>query len=346
MPPGTLIVRADASVAMGTGHVMRCLAMAQAWQDEGGRCIFALAEATPAVEQRLRAERFEVFPVAASPASPQDVAQIVKLAAIHGTSWVVVDGYQFDFAYQGALKAAGLHALVLDDGGRCGSYCADLVLDLSPDASELPYSNRGTHTRLLLGTRYVMLRREFTAWRDCKRQIPVAAQRLLVTIGGSDPEGLTLRIIEALRQAPHPGLETTVVAGGSNPRQAELQRATASSPIELLRDPPNMPELMARSDMAVICSGGTLWELLYMGCASLSYVRDEVQGGTIARLHAAGAVHQLGAVGEFEASRLTVAIAELGASSKRRDEMARLGRKIVDGEGPRRVLHELLGGSE
>jgi UDP-2,4-diacetamido-2,4,6-trideoxy-beta-L-altropyranose hydrolase len=346
MPAGTLIVRADASVAMGTGHVMRCLALAQAWQDEGGSCIFAMVEATPAVEQRLRSEKFEVFPVAASPASPQDAAQVVELAVTHRASWVVVDGYQFDFAYQDALKTAGLHVLVLDDGGRCGSYCADLVLDLSPDASELPYRNRETHTRLLLGTRYVMLRREFTAWRDWKREIPGVAQRLLVTIGGSDPEGLTLRIVEALRQAPHPGLEITVVAGGSNPRQAELQRATASSPIELLCDPPNMPELMARSDLAVICSGGTLWELLYMGCASLSYVRDEVQGGAVARLHAAGAVRQLGTVGEFEASRLTAAIAELGASSKRRNEMARLGRKIVDGEGPRRVLHELLGGSE
>ncbi len=85
----------------------------------------------------------------------------MELAAAHRASWIVVDGYQFDIAYQRALKAAGLKVLVVDDGGRCGTYCADLVLDQNLDASEVAYSNREAYTRLLLGTRYVMLRREF-----------------------------------------------------------------------------------------------------------------------------------------------------------------------------------------
>ena len=297
MPPGTLILRADASVAMGTGHVMRCLALAQAWQDEGGSCVFAMGESTPAVEQRLRAEKCEVSTVIASPASQQDAAQVVELAAIHHARWIVMDGYQFDAGYQRALKAAGLHVLIVDDGGRCGSYCADLVLDQNPDAGELAYRNREAHTQLLLGTRYVMLRREFTAWRESKRETPPVARRLLVTIGGSDPGGLTLKIVAALRNGAAPSLTTTVVAGGSNPRRAELQRAAGADPssIQLRCDPPNMPELMAQSDMAVICAGGTLWELLYMRCPSLSYVRDQVQGQIIARLDAMGAVRNLGA---------------------------------------------------
>ena len=224
MRPGTLIIRADASVAMGTGHVMRCLALAQAWQDEGGECIFAMAEAPAAVKQRLRAEKCDVFAIGASSASELDAARLAELGVTHRASWVVVDGYQFDADYQRALKAAGLKVLVVDDGGQCRSYCADFVLDQGLDSNQAEYRNREAYTRLMLGTRYVMLRREFRAWRNWKRESRAIAQRLLITIGGSDPDGLTFRVMEALSNAMLPGLATTVLVGGSNPRMPELQR--------------------------------------------------------------------------------------------------------------------------
>jgi UDP-2,4-diacetamido-2,4,6-trideoxy-beta-L-altropyranose hydrolase len=346
MPPGTLIIRADASVATGTGHVMRCLALAQAWQDEGGECIFAMAETTTAVERRLHAEKFGVFTIAAPPASAPDAAHLVELAFARRASWIVVDGYRFGMDYQRTLKAAGLKVLLVDDGGQCRGCCADLVLDHGLESSEEQYRNREAYTRLMLGTRYVMLRREFGTWRNWKRETHMVAQRLLVTIGGSDPGGLTFLVIAALSQAPPAGLATTVVVGGSNPRLAELQRVVHSTrlAIDLVCDPPNMPGLMANSDLAVICAGGTLWELLHMGCASLSYIRDEVQGRIISRLHTLGAVHDLGPVDKFEESGLIPAIRELAASCRRREDMADAGRKIVDGEGTRRVLQQMLRG--
>ena len=70
MPPSTLILRADASIAMGTGHLMRCLALAQAWQDHGGECIFAMAESTASAEERIRRENFEVITLTESPGYP------------------------------------------------------------------------------------------------------------------------------------------------------------------------------------------------------------------------------------------------------------------------------------
>jgi spore coat polysaccharide biosynthesis predicted glycosyltransferase SpsG len=138
-------------------------------------------------------------------------------------------------------------------------------------------------------------------------------------------------------------MATTVVIGGSNPHVPQLQHAASATttPIELVRDPPNLPELMAQSDIAIICAGGTLWELLYMGCAILSYTRGALQAQVIARLGAIGAVHDLGAIETFDLSRLASAIGLL-AGRERRGKMSRMGRKMVDGEGVRRVLQRML----
>ena len=245
----------------------------------------------------------------------------------------------------GKVKAAGLKLLVVDDGGRYEGYSADLVLDQSIGADAMTDGERTGSAQLLSGSRYVMLRREFDQWRKWKREIPNTARRLLITIGGSDPDGLTLRLVEVLPRVCLPGMLTTVVVGGSNPQGSHLQRAAGAKGalVELVHDPPNLPELMARSDLAVICGGGTLWELLYMGCAILSYSRGALQAQVIARLGTLGAVHDLGAIETFDVARLTAAIGML-AGRERREELSRMGRKMVDGEGARRVLRRMLKG--
>ena len=175
----TLVVRADATVVMGTGHVMRCLALAQAWQDAGGSCVFAMAEPTPAVEERVAAEGIQVVRFRKTiPGSSQDAAQLVELARAQGAAWLVVDGYHFDAEYQRRLKDTELKLLWVDDNGESAHYYADLVLNQNAHARDGLYVHREPYTRLLLGPRYALLRREFARWRDWKREIaPLAAAR-------------------------------------------------------------------------------------------------------------------------------------------------------------------------
>jgi ribosomal protein S18 acetylase RimI-like enzyme len=103
-----------------------------------------------------------------------------------------------------------------------------------------------------------------------------------------------------------------------------------------------MPELMAQSDIAIICAGGTLWELLYMGCATLSYFRTPAQGQIVAALDAMGALHNFGSVEDFDPNMLARAVEELIACQARRKKMAQWGKKLVDGEGIGRVLDHVL----
>ncbi|MGA8493605.1 MAG: UDP-2,4-diacetamido-2,4,6-trideoxy-beta-L-altropyranose hydrolase [Terriglobales bacterium] len=344
MEPNTLVIRADASVAIATGHVMRCLALAQAWQDACGNVVFAMAESTPAIDARLRSEGMEIVRIDAPPNSVEDARNVSSLMLDRQAEWVVVDGYRFDSEYQRNLKNAGLRVLFVDDLGQCQHYFADLVLDQNVHANEGMYANREAYTRLLLGPRYAMLRREFKRWRQWRREIPTIGRNLLITMGGSDPDNLTWRMIEALPKISAPDLDITVVAGGSNPQLAELRRAVTSSgvPIHFVGNTSQMPELMAQSDIAIICGGGTLWELLYMGCPTLSYFRTPPQGQIVAELDAMGAVHNMGPVEDFDPNSLARTAEGMIACKDCRLKMAQLGRNLVNGEGIARVLDSLL----
>src|SRR5215468_7020543 len=114
----TVIIRVDASTAIGHGHVMRCIALAQEWQDRGGRCLFVSANPVPAIEARLRAEGCEIVKLEAVPGSREDALQVAQSAAQNDARQVVVDGYHFGVEYQRSLKAAGLKLLVVDDYGQ------------------------------------------------------------------------------------------------------------------------------------------------------------------------------------------------------------------------------------
>jgi UDP-2,4-diacetamido-2,4,6-trideoxy-beta-L-altropyranose hydrolase len=347
MPAGTLIIRADASTTMGTGHVMRCLALAQGWRDGGGNVVFAMAESTPAIDQHLRTEGVDVAKLKPSLSTFEDAREVSKLARDDRATWVVVDGYHFDSEYQRSLTNAGLKLLFVDDCAQCGHHFADLVLDQNAHANAEMYANRESYTRLLLGPRFVLLRRDFQLWRHWERRIPGIARRLLITMGGSDPDQLTLRLIEALPKISLSNVEITVVAGGSNPLLSELQQASRDSgEIHLVSNTNNMPELMAQSDLAIICAGGTLWELLYMGCPTLSYSRTPIQAAIISELNTAGVVRSLGSVEDFEESMLATAVDDLVASQEAREKMARLGRRLVDGGGIGRILQYIAPGGE
>jgi len=348
-PPGQPIVifRADASVAMGTGHVMRCIALAQAWQDQNGECVFAAAESTSASEARLRDEKFEFVRITASPGTPQDAAQLVQLGIARHGSWIVVDGYQFDVEYQRAVKAAGLKLLVIDDAAHVGADAADLVLDQNAHADENLYQHGEDDTRLLLGSRYALLRREFKVWREWDREIAPSGRKVLVTIGGSDPDNLTLIAIRALHLLAADQPDATVVVGGSNPYGDQIEgeiRNTGGS-IRLLKDVFNMPELMADVDVAISGAGSTCWEMCFLGLPAIVIDVAENQRPIGQELDRRGIAIHLGSGVDITAEKIADQLKTLLASQGRRAAMSDRGRNLVDGRGAERVVSAMTAGS-
>jgi UDP-2,4-diacetamido-2,4,6-trideoxy-beta-L-altropyranose hydrolase len=338
-----LLVRTDASVAMGTGHVMRCLALAQAWRDAGGNVTFAMAEATPSIEARLRIEGVKVARLSVSPGCAEDSARTSELALGKKAAWVVVDGYQFNSAYQSALRAAGLKVMFVDDHGDASPYSADLVLNQNVHADEGLYHDRAAHTRLLLGPRYILLRREFAFWRKRRFGITSRARRILVTMGGSDPDNVTEQILEIL--LAEPDLELTVVVGGSNPHLANIEQQVekANRPIRLLKDISDMPALMVWADLVVAGAGTTSWEMCMMGLPAALCVLAPNQERIARELAQRGAAVNLGPAGKLAADKTRKVLCDLLPSQAKRAKMSARGREIVDGYGAERVLAFLWG---
>lgn len=343
MNPGTLVIRADASVAMGTGHVMRCLALAQAWQESGGAVLFAMVAPLPGIERVLRSQAMGIYAMHATPGAADDARELASLCGRENAQWVVVDGYHFEADYQQRMKNAGFKTLLIDDLGQAGPYVADLVLNQNVYASEASYANRDKDTRLLLGSSYALLRREFRSWVGDRRTTIPVARNLLVTIGGSDPHNVTGTVLGALGSLKIPDIEIRIVLGGSNPHLETLS-ATVSrlANAHLQTNVTNMPELIAWADLAITAGGGTCYELALMRTPMVLITIAENHARTCQELEQLGAALHMGWFHELSAARLSESITDLILNAERRRTMADNAGRLVDGFGAYRTLHAML----
>ena len=337
MKPGALLIRADANVTIGTGHVMRCLALAQAWQESGGVTSLAAAELPEMLSPRLATERIAVIRLDVTPGSLGDAADTIAHAHQLSAEWVAIDGDRFQSDFLEAIRNADLKLLLIDDFADRESFPTDLVVNPNPGADVEVYRKRGFTASVLTGTPYVMLRREFRQPFQ-SREFREKGNRILVTLGGSDPEELTPRIAVALAECGD--LEITAVAGPGYSKLGSL-RAFEAPNLRVVFDSQDMVELMRSSDVAIIAAGGTLWELLSVGCAVLSYSRNAVQARVVRDLANRGAVLDMGDTRSFDPAKLRDSVNGLAGARASRERMATLGRALVDGLGATRVVEAM-----
>lgn len=340
-----LVIRVDADTRMGTGHVMRCVALAQAWEEQGGRTVFVAAAITRALRARLDSEGFVTTALAQLPGSLEDAGATAEIASRMKAAWVLVDGYQFDTEYHRTIKSAGHRLLVIDDYGHADAYVADLVLNQNAHADESFYQTRECDTRLLLGTRYAMLRREFWPWRGWRRPIRTVANRLLVTLGGSDPDNVTRQVIEAAGGIDVEGLEVTVLVGGSNPHRPSLETAArdACRPIRLEANVLDMPSWMIWADAAVTAAGGTLWELAFFAVPSVTVVLADNQEPAADWLAGRGVFSALGWGTAVSVETIRKQLCGLLLGRERRQKQSDAASQLVDGNGVFRVVEAMKG---
>lgn len=365
MAEGVVAFRADASVEIGAGHVMRCLTLADALRGRGARCLFLcrphdghlleLVAARGHEAVALPARRGETASDAAAPVHAHwlgtgwasDAADSRDALAGRRPDWLVVDHYALERRWERAMRPHCRRLLVIDDLADRPHDC-DLLLDQNLGRRAEDY--RGllpAGAQALAGPRHALLRPQFAALRAeslARRQHP-RLERLLVSMGGVDKDDVTGAVLDALHGCDLPrDLQVTVAMGPQAPWRAQVQTRAAAMPrpTRVLVGAGDMARLMAEADLAVGAAGGSAWERCAVALPSLVVVVADNQRFSAAALDAAGAALLLGEVGAGGwRERLAAALSRLADPDARR-AMAAAAARVTDGLGAQRVVQAML----
>lgn len=338
-----LLIRADASVKDGTGHVMRQLAVAQWWGAHHGPVTLLTATSIPALIVRLVSQGILVERLRAVPGSVADAEETRALALTLGASWVVADGYRFDAAWQISVTQGGPRLALFDDNGHGYPYSAHLVVNQNAHASERLHPGCAPHTRLFLGCSYVQLRDEFA---ECVPR-PVGAARALehalITVGGSDPHGVTCRLMQAADAILPDHTRLSVVVGAASPHlPAVAALAKQSQRTTVHHDVQNMALMLASVDLAISAAGTTMWELCYLGVPTLLVTVADNQLAAADTVTKLGAAWLLGSASSVTNVQIREALAAISKDALAREALAAGGRALVDGHGRARLANAIL----
>jgi UDP-2,4-diacetamido-2,4,6-trideoxy-beta-L-altropyranose hydrolase len=349
-----LFFRADATTRIGTGHIMRCIAFAQAWQDQGREVTFLTHCESEPLRQRILAEGFDLVPIDYSHPNPSDLEQTLvavtnrtnKTKPTNSTKppWLVLDGYHFSPDYQKAIRDASIPLLIIDDMNHLPQYHADILLNQNINAPDLQY-HCDPDTTLLLGTRYVLLRKEFLKYNDFKRQIPEKGKRILVTMGGADPDNVTLKVIEGIKLLNDATLDVKIIIGPSNPNAKIIHNSMLHAPCSMLSifDAPDMPDLMAWADVAITAAGSTCWELAFMGVPMLTLALADNQQGIAEGLGVASVACNLGFSNLLSRDAIMKMLLDLANDGERLVKISANAKHLIDGRGAIRVTDQMMG---
>jgi UDP-2,4-diacetamido-2,4,6-trideoxy-beta-L-altropyranose hydrolase len=347
-----LFIRADATTAIGVGHIMRCIALAQAWQQASGEVTFLSYCESEVLRQQILREGFGLISIDRPHPAPEDLKQAISLLQDSRSDgdnlWFVLDGYHFGPEYQESISEAGSRLIVIDDYNHLPFYHADILVNQNIGAETKKYACEA-ETVCLLGPRYTLLRTEFLAQKNAIEKRTDRPRNILVTLGGADPDNITLKVVRALLKMELEELKVNLVLGPSNPntevleREIQEVRKSGHTPMEAMRlvRQGNMPELMAKADVAISAGGSTCWELCFLGKPFLVIIAAENQRDIALGLDQAGVATCLGWHHEITERQIHDHLKSLINDTSLRREMSTKGQALVDGKGRLRVLQTL-----
>jgi len=332
-----LLIRADGNHRIGTGHIMRCLSLADAFRDIGQDVVFVAADSC--TEDIIKRQGYECEVLLTEYDHLEDELPILlpKLQK-YRPYCVMLDSYFVTVNYMTAIRREA--PLVYIDDQNTFDYPADVVINYMLYADQLTYPQ---NKRYLLGPQYALLRKEFQGIPPRTELGPV--RDVLISAGGADPEHVTLECVKYLLEHKS-DVTYHVILGAMNRDAATIERlAEGQEQIVLHKQVSDMRFLMLRCDAAISAAGTTLFELCACGLPTVSYVLADNQIRNAASFAEAGLMLFAGDIrGDAHfTERLFQKLSRLSEDFALRQDISNRMQAMIDGNGAGRLAKEICG---
>ena len=356
--------RADASVQIGTGHVMRCLTLAEEFRRQGHQCRFIcraheghLGEfiisrgfgldllENPATEMPVDATNVTAHAAWLGVGWEQDAKEALEVLARHSADWLVVDHYALDARWEREVALVVGQILVIDDLADRDHECAVLLdQNLGREASD--YDQRVPDECIrMIGPRFALLRPEFARLRESSspRQRNSKPQRILISLGGVDRANATGLVLTALSETIlPPETELDIVMGGAAPYLEEVRQQALQPQFKALVsvNVQDMAARMRQADFSIGAAGSTSWERCCLGLPSITVILAENQrliGEALEKKGCAILVEERNI-----AKDLSTIVNRLMTSSMELEKLANSAENVCDGYGCARLVTEMM----
>lgn len=333
-----ILIRTDASVEIGIGHLMRCLTLADQLQGDGAEVAFVCHDLPDEMTDMLDAHGYRnanlSFDDSTNDAQHLDAEATIKAGKQlfpDGIDWLVVDHYELDIKWESLLRLHARRLLVIDDLANRPHDC-DLLFDQNYylDQDQRYQGLVPENCVTLLGPTYVLLRPEFIEARESLKDRNGTVQSILVFFGGSDPTNQTLKVVNVFKQLGRQDIKVSVVVGSTNPNRNVIQELCEELPnMTFYCQVSNMADLILNADLGIGAGGAAMWERCYLGLPTITVVFADNQERTTEDVAEIGAIDYLGWSDQLSIEDYSRAINRMTGDSLRVRQISNAALKVV-----------------
>lgn len=357
----SVVFRCDASLQIGTGHVMRCLTLAEALKANGAACHFLCRVLDGNLIQRIRSRGFPVSEINSNSepdeligyqkwigsTEARDAQECQCLLENLRPGLVIIDNYALGSAWVDIAVNKECEVLFIDDLANRKLDCQFLLNQNLGTSAEQYETLLKSGTVKLLGPTYALLRPEFSMARQkaLNRKRDTLPSRLLIAFGGTDESNATLKALECLHNATIRGLSEIVVVLDIHAPHLDSVRDAAKQmhiPTRVLSGVTRMDEVLLDVDLALGAAGSSVWERCALGIPSLLLtLADNQKSGSLALADAGAGIH-LGSIEDQNWKPRLVSTLGKALETDCWQALCAKAAAVCDGQGTQRVVSTLM----